>query len=63
MGMRIKLKRIEMGLTQDELAAKSGVSRTTISLIERGVAESTKTSTLEKLAKALECTVQEIFFE
>jgi len=45
--------RIEAGLTQEELAKKSGVSRVTIANIERGSQSFIKSSTIIKLADAL----------
>ena len=49
-------------MTQEELAAKSGVSRTTISNLENGSTRATSTQTLLKIAKALGKTVDQIFF-
>lgn len=45
--------RIKAGLTQEELAKKSGVSRVTIANIERGSQSFIKSSTIIKLADAL----------
>ena len=58
----LKTFRLKQKMTQDELAEKSGVSRTTIVAIERGDARVTKTDTLIKLATALNSSVKEIFF-
>ncbi len=58
----LKTFRLKQKMTQDELAEKSGVSRTTIVAIERGDAKVTKTDTLIKLATALNSSVKEIFF-
>lgn len=58
----LKVYRLKRKMTQDELAEKSGVSRTTIVAIERGDAKVTKTDTLIKLATALNYSVKEIFF-
>lgn len=58
----LKTFRLKQKMTQDELAEKSGVSRTTIVAIERGDAKVTKTDTLIKLAAALNSSVKEIFF-
>lgn len=49
------------GLTQKELAKKSGVSRVTIANIERGAVTNLKISTMLSLANALGVTVEEIF--
>ena len=59
-----KLKEIreKKGLSQEALAEKSGVSRTTISLLEGGKAGVAKTDTLTKLSDALEGKVTDIFF-
>lgn len=61
MGYRIKERREEMKMTQEELSKKSGVNRTTISAIENGKADQVLTGTLIALAKALETTVDKIF--
>ena len=43
MGYRIKEVREEKRMTQEELSAKSGISRTTISGLENGTVRSTST--------------------
>ena len=53
----IREKRLKLGMTQEELAEKSGVSRATIVGLERGQTEITTTKTLEKLAKVLNCKI------
>lgn len=63
MQYKIKEKRIEKGLTQEELAKKSGVSRTIISGLESGRTIVTSTDTLIKLANALDSNVRDIFFD
>ncbi len=58
----IKERREVLGMTQEKLAEKSGVSRATIAALESGSAETaTTTSTLIKLAEALDCKVADIF--
>lgn len=59
---RLKEIREKKGLTQEELAAKSGVSRTIISYLENDRTECVMTSTLTKLADALGEKVTTIFF-
>ncbi len=56
--MRTKLKELRerRKMTQEELANASGVSRTTIANIERGVETSTTIGTIAKLAEALGVT-------
>lgn len=63
MGYRIREKRKERKMSQEELAEKSGVSRVTISGLENGTVRATTSTTLLKLARALETTVDQIFFE
>jgi transcriptional regulator with XRE-family HTH domain len=59
---RLKTLRAERGLTLDELAKQSGVSRSMISLIER--AESSPTaSVLDKLAASFGVTLASLFAE
>lgn len=62
MSYRIKEFREKLGLTQDELARKSGVSRMTIVALENNKAKVTTTKTLLAISKALGVTVDEIFF-
>lgn len=63
MGFKVKEAREAKGMTQEELAKKSGVSRQTISAIENNDAKETKIGTLMALAEALETTVDAIFFQ
>lgn len=53
--------RKDKGLTQEELAKKSGISRVTIANIERGAVTNLKISTMLSLANTLDSTVEEIF--
>lgn len=62
MGYKIKERREELRMSQEELSEKSGVNRTTISAIETGKAEQVMTGTLVALARALETTVDKIFY-
>lgn len=62
MGYKLKEVREEKRMTQEELAEKSGVSRPTIVALETGKTTDVKMSTLQKLASAMDTTVQEIFF-
>ena len=54
----LKKYRLEAGLTQEQLAEKSGVSRVTIANIERGSQAFIKSSTVIKLADALQISPQ-----
>ena len=57
----IKDVRISKGMTQEELAEKSGVSRSTIHGLEVGKITNTKTDTLRQLADALGVTMDVLF--
>lgn len=50
-------------LTQQELAAISGVPQQTISSIEKGTRKSPRVGTLLKLSRALKCTVDDLIEE
>ncbi len=59
----VKNRREELGLTQEELAIKSNVSRPTISMIETKSLENIESKTMLKLAIALDCDIGDIFFK
>ena len=61
MGYKIRELREQLKMTQEELADKSGVCRSTISALENDTAKATTTKTLVKLAKALDSTVDQLF--
>lgn len=61
MEYRIRSCREELNMSQQELAAKSGVSRATISGLETGMITVTTTETLIKIATALGKRVSDIF--
>lgn len=61
MGYCIKVIRESLSMTQEELAAKSGVSRGTISALENGMERTTTTKTLLKIANALGVTIDRLF--
>ena len=52
-GATVRRLRSELKLSQDDLAQRVGVTRVSISDIERGVRSDMRVSTLSKLAKAL----------
>lgn len=62
LGARIKALRAAHGLSLDALAARSGVSRSMISLVERGQASPTA-SVLDKLAAGLGTSLAALFSE
>lgn len=57
---RVKEHRARLGINQTELGKRCGVSRQTISLIERGDYSPSVTLAL-KIAKVCQTTVEEIF--
>ena len=58
-GLKIKLERIKLGLSQEDLAFKANVNKNTIGVIERAE-QSPSFDTLEAIAKAFEISVQEL---
>lgn len=62
MGYKIKEIREKKQISQTELAQMSGISRATIWALENGTERTTTTRTLEKIAKALNTTIEELFF-
>lgn len=53
-GQRLVQLRQEAGLTQEELAARTGLHQTAISQIERGEVVSPKVSTMRALARGFD---------
>lgn len=60
--LALKLARVKKGWSQEKLSKESETSRVTISNIERKGIENIPVYTLRKIAKALDTTVQELFF-
>lgn len=58
---RLKACREEHGMTQAELAEKTGLSRATISKIENNEEVIVKTKTVAKIAEVLDTPPSEIF--
>lgn len=59
--VKIKETRQKLGMSQIELCKKAGVSRQTMSSLERGKLKNVRVKTLCKIAKALSCRVSDIF--
>jgi transcriptional regulator with XRE-family HTH domain len=59
-GSKIKVLRKQAGFSQESLAFKSGLHRTYISDIERGV-RNVSLVNIEKIAKALNISAKELF--
>ena len=62
MNLAIPRIRKEKGISQDELAKRSGVSRPTISNLENNPDAITTTDTLQKIAVALDVKVSDFLF-
>lgn len=61
-GKKVREKRLEGSLSQEKLAARAGVHRTYIGMIERGEKNITL-SNVEKIAKALNISMKELMDE
>ena len=61
MKFRIREIREQIGITQEELSAKSGVSRATIWALECGDNKVTTTKTLLNIATALGVSLDDLF--
>lgn len=62
MGIKIKERREELKMTQEELAKMAGVSRQTISALENDKYDNVLVGTLAAIATALDTTVDKIFY-
>ena len=62
MGYRVREVREQVGMTQEELSAKSGVSRATICALEKNQERNTTSKTLQRIAEALGVSVDQLFF-
>ncbi len=60
-GSAVKTQRLQLCLTQEELAERSGLHRTYITDIERGV-RNVSLRSVERLARALETTLAELLY-
>lgn len=59
LGQNVQRLRRERGWSQEELADRTGLHRTYISGIERGIRNPTVTI-LERLAEGLECRIEDV---
>ena len=60
-GKRIKILRLDRGLTQGDIEEATGVSRSHISKIESGKVTNPGLDTLEKISKALKVSISFLF--
>lgn len=59
---KVKEKRLERGLSQEELSVLSNVSRTLISKLETEQLNNISILTMDKISKALKTSKSELFF-
>jgi transcriptional regulator with XRE-family HTH domain len=59
-GDAVRVRREELGLTQEDLAEKAGIHRTYLSDIERG-SRNVALVNIERLAQALAVTISQLF--
>lgn len=59
-GQKVRKERADLGLSQEELAARAGVHRTYIGMIERAEKNITLEN-IERVAKALSVTPKQLF--
>ena len=59
-GFAVKLRREELGLTQEDLAERAGIHRTYLSDVERG-GRNVSLVNIERLAAALSLLISELF--
>lgn len=59
-GKAVKLRRVELDLTQEDVVGRSGLARSFVSSIERGE-QAASVTTIGMLADALECNPSDIW--
>ena len=59
-GKNIKKRRTKLGLSQEDFAQKSGVKYTTLTKIESGVIKTPSVLMMEKIAKALGVSIEDL---
>lgn len=62
MGLKLKIKRIEKGIKQKELAKSLGISQQYLSKLESETSTNPSNELMLNIANQLETSVQEIFF-
>jgi transcriptional regulator with XRE-family HTH domain len=61
-GQRVRYERIRLGLSQEEFAARSGLHRTYIGMVERAEKNITLLN-IEKIANALNVKINILFYD
>lgn len=62
MGLKLKIKRIEKGVKQKELAREVGISIQYLNALENGRATNPSIPIMKKISEILEVPVTELFF-
>lgn len=62
-GLKLKIRRIELGIKQKDLAERVGITPQYLMNIEQGKAKNPSINVMKTLADELNCTVQELFFD
>src|SRR5271169_2875311 len=62
LGTALKRRRLDLGLSQEELANRAGLHRTYITDVERG-SRNPSLDTIQKLAGALQVALSELFLQ
>lgn len=60
---RLKMKRIELGIKQKNLAKKVGITPQYLMNLENGKAKNPSIKVMKNLSESLGCGVQELFFD
>lgn len=59
---KLKLRRIELGLKQKDVANRAGITSQYLRNLETGKAKNPSIAIMKRLANILGCTEQELFF-
>lgn len=59
-GENVKKRRAKLGLSQEDFAQKSGIKYTTLTKIESGVIKTPSVRMVEKIAKALGVSIEDL---
>ena len=59
---KLKIRRVELGLKQNEVAKQAGITSQYLRNLETGKASNPSIAIMKRLASILGCTEQELFF-
>lgn len=60
---RVKIRRVELGYKQKDVATKVGITPQYLMNLENGKAKNPSIDIMKRLSEVLECTPNELFFE